>query len=155
MSHFFPSSEVLVLKTSNFNIDSDDKITIKNKSLSIVLFQNHSSISEKISKIWMSLAEEVAGVDFCACDLIEEKLIAQAFTSLADDDSSPYNKYSHHSIPFILCYRNGKPQNLYSDSLDKPHLINYSTTMATGVTSHVTHDEDSEDEDIPKKHSEK
>lgn len=153
-SHFFPSPQVLVLKTADFNTDNDDKITIKNKSLCIVLFQNHSSISERLSKIWMKLSEEVAGVNFCACDLIEERTVAQSFISVAADESSPYYKFSRHSIPFILTYRNGKPQNLYSDTLDKSHLINYSTTMATGVSSHVTHDEEEseEDEDLPKKH---
>lgn len=153
-SHFFPSPQVLVLKTVDFNTESEDKITIKNKSLCIVLFQDHSSISEKLSKIWLNLAEEVAGVNFCACDLIEEREIAQVFISTAADESSPYYKFSRHSIPFILTYRNGKPQNLYSDNLDKSHLINYSTTMATGVSSHLTHDDSEEesDDEIPKKH---
>lgn len=152
MSYFFPSPQVSILKAVDFNLDSDDKITMKNKAMSIVLFQDHSSISEKLSKIWMKLSEEVAGINFCACDLIEEKSVAQAFVSIAGDETSPYYKYSRHSIPFILTYKNGKPQNLYSDTLDKSHLINYSTTMATGVTSHVTHDEDDDDNDIPKKH---
>lgn len=146
MSHFFKTQKVVVFKTSDFNTELDEKTTIKNKSLCIVLFHDHSHLSSILSKMWQELSEEIPGCFMCACDLLDETEVAQIFVNLAGDETSPYRNYARHSIPFIIAYKNGKLQRLFSDVLDKAHIINFITSLTYGKIR-ADHEEEV-DEDI-------
>lgn len=131
MSDFFPEQQVIVLKSANFRLDTDDSITTTHKAPSIILFLDHSETSRKLSKIWINLSKTVAGVMFCACDLIEEKEIALAFTVLADDKTSPYSKFANQPPPFIILYREGRPQKLYLGVFDECHIRPWALKVIT------------------------
>lgn len=129
MSYFFPTQQILVFKTEDFNTGNDDKITIKNKDLNIILFQDNSDISSTLTQIWISLSKKIIGINYCVCDLIEERDVANSITTISNDSSSPYQRFCKHRTPFILVYRNGKPQSLYKGIYSENNLLNYSLSF--------------------------
>lgn len=132
MDNFFPEQKVITIKNSDFNLETDEKVTIKNKMLCLVLFHDNSHISKEIAKIWQKLSNNIPGIVFYACNLIDNKDIAQVFLTLAIDETSPYKDFARNRIPFILVYRNGKPQKSYHDVVSEPRLINFCTKLLTG-----------------------
>lgn len=135
MSTFFPQINVKILSDSDFLIDSDDKILLKDKRTCVVLFHDKESTSQQLTDIWKSLASRVAGPIFYVCDMTIQRNISEAFLQISQDDSSLYQKYTKKKIPFILIYRNGRPQNLYNGQLSEAALINYCSGM---VSSHIS-----------------
>lgn len=158
MSYFFPIQKIIILKTNDFNINEDDKITIKHKDLNMVLFQDHSDISASLTPIWTNLSKKVVGINYCVCDLVEESEIANCITTISNDSSSPYQKFCKHRVPFILVYRNGKPQSLFQGVYSESKLLNYSLSFTTGSSGesknsisikNESDEEDNKNDDIP------
>lgn len=145
MSNFFSQPQLINFTIKDFNVDSDYKITLKNKLLNIILFCDHSEISKHLSNIFLELTNEVAGVNFCICDLIEERELAQVFTSLIDDRDSPYRKYGGNVTPFIIAYRDGKPQSIFKDVMTKSHILQYSLSLIKGGTGNYHSIDDNND----------
>ena len=135
MDSFFPEQKVIIIKDKDFNLESDEKITIKNKMLSLVLFHDNSNISRDVSKIWQKLANNIPGIVFYACNLIDSRDIAQEFSLVALDETSPYREFARNRTPFILVYRNGKPQMSYHDVISEVRLINFCSKIITGKVS--------------------
>lgn len=148
MSHFFQTQKVVILKTSDFNTESDDKITIKRKELCVVLFQDHSHVSEILSNIWIQLSKELPGVTMCACDMLEETTIAESFVNLSSDETSPYRNYTRHGIPFIIAYKNGRPFKLFVDVLDREYIRDFIIKLTYGKTVEIS-DENNDEYELP------
>lgn len=133
MSVFFPEQRVVILKTSDFRLDTEEKILINDRNLCMVLFADHSKTSEKLAKFWTELSETVAGVKYCICDLINEPIVGQAMSSVAIDLTSPYVAFASNTTPFILVYRQGRPQKCYYGVLDLVNLKNFSMLNASNL----------------------
>lgn len=126
MTDFFPKQQINFLKSNDFRTDVSDKLFINDNTLSLVLFLDHSAISNKLVKIWTNLSRSVAGMKYYVCDLIEEKEIMQTFNSLSIDEISPYSKFTKHLCPFIILYYEGKPKKMYLGILDEVSLLSWS-----------------------------
>lgn len=135
MNTFFPQIDVKILTDSDFLTESDDKILLKDKHTCIVLFHNKESVSQHLTDIWKNLASRVAGPIFCVCDMTIQRGISEAFLQISQDDSSSYQKYTKKKIPFILIYRNGRPQSIYNGQLSEAALMNYCSGL---VSSHIS-----------------
>lgn len=135
MNTFFPQIDVKILTESDFLTDSDDKILLKDKRTCVVLFHNKESVSQHLTDIWKNLASRVAGPIFCVCDMTIQRNISEAFLQISQDDSSSYQKYAKKKIPFILIYRNGRPQSTYNGQLSGAALMNYCSGL---VSSHIS-----------------
>lgn len=144
MSNFFPEQKVKVLKSEDFKLDTDDKITIKEKFLTVVLFLDTSGASERLKNTWTNLSKSVAGIKYAACNLIEESDVALAFSSLASDSSSPYKKFANHIPPFIILYREGRPQKLYAGTSNEHDLKIWCLQQVANLTK-LSEIEDSDD----------
>ena len=157
MSFYFPKQRIEVLKSSDFNTDSDDKITIKKRDLTLILFQDHSSLSQQTTSIWENLSKKIVGIIFTVCDLNEETNIATYITNISSDNTSPYQKIFKHPPPFIVTYRNGKPQEVYKGVISEGRLTNYCLSLITNKDTNDIHkpivevDSSKEDDsDLPK-----
>lgn len=158
MSSLFPSKTIKILTDSDFTLDDNEKISMNNKSLNVVLFHTNNELSKSMVKIWKQLVEEVTGPHFCACDLTIQTQIADKITEVSLDETSPYHRLMSHKPPFILVYRNGRPQKDYKDALTLHKLglftsgliDNYSNETSSHLHS-VKHDSESDesDDDIP------
>lgn len=125
MSQFFPEQKINILQSQDFNLDHEDKITIKNKSLNIVLFYKESPLSNQLLKMWEELSESLPYINFCKCDLNENEDIAIAFSSLLEDKSSHYTIFGQKIHLFIIVYKDGKPLKNYNQILSKKDIKNY------------------------------
>lgn len=157
MSFYFQKQKVELLKTTDFNIDLDDKLTIKRKDLCLVLFHDHSSLSTSIYAIWEKLSKSIIGITFCLCDLIEESTIATSITNISNDTTSPYKNLFNRSLPIIVSYRNGRPQDLYKDVVSESRLKRYCLNLTTSNDNiernklvKDDNEDDEDDENIPK-----
>lgn len=125
MSHFFEIKKVVSLKTSDFDTDSDDKITLKRRGLCVVLFHDDSDISHILCEYFSKLQKEFSYVDICKCNMSHEIILTNVFNELSNDETSRYNIFSNHTIPFIIGYKDGIPIKLFIDVLDLSHITNF------------------------------
>lgn len=123
MNSLFPEIKIKTLSDSDFNLDSDDKITLKDKRVSVVLFHDTELESQHIVQFFKNVAKRVAGLVFYACDMTIQTGISQAFTQLSDDSSSPYQKFVVHGLPSLIVYKNGKPQTIYNGLIDEHSIL--------------------------------
>lgn len=159
MSSLFPTRHVKILTDDDFITESDEKITMKNKSLNVVLFHTKNDLSKHMVEIWNKLVDEVTGPYFCACDLTIHSRISDRITEVSMDETSPYYRLISHKSPFILVYRNGRPQKDYRDSLTLHKLILFTSGLIDNYSdetkshNHNDADEDNESEsELPKVH---
>lgn len=167
MSSLFPSKTIKILTDSDFTLDEDEKITMKNKSLNVVLFHTNNDLSKSMVKIWKELVEEVTGPHFCVCDLTIQTQIADKITEVSLDETSPYHRFASHKPPFILVYRNGRPQKDYKDALTHHKLTLFTSGLIDNYSNEANHknnhkkskkedddsneeDEEDDDDEIPK-----
>lgn len=123
MNALFPEIKIKTLSDADFNLNSDDMITIKDKRVAVVLFHDTEPDSQHIVEYYKNIAKRIAGVVFYACDMTSQNGISQAFLKLSDDSTSPYQKFTVHGLPSLIVYKNSKPQMIYNGLIDEHSLL--------------------------------
>lgn len=133
MSSYFPGQKILQLKENEFTMDSELKIGIKEKILTFALFVDDSTTSHKLQDVWASLSKSIAGAKFGVCELLTESNVAEAFSTLANDNNSEYKNFATDTPPFILCYRNGFPKEKYDGVTTEYELRHWCLQNVSGT----------------------
>ena len=129
MSFYFPKQKIEVLKSSDFNTDSDDKITLKTKDITLLLFYDNSFLSKETLSILEKISKKIIGIIFAVCDLSKELDIATYITDININSKSQYQKIFKYISPFIVIYKNGKPQEVYKGVISEGRIINYCLSL--------------------------
>lgn len=134
----FGQEAVKSLRESDFNLESDESITIKYKECMIVLFYTQNTESIQLASIWAEIGRQVAGPIFSAVNLLRERRVAEAFTNLNFTDN-PYRWASLKQQPFILSYRGGRPQAFYNGDRSVQAITDWALTLACtmGYEEHI------------------
>lgn len=126
----FSSESIKRLSTYDFNLETDELITLKDKRCMLILFYVENTESQRLATLWATAAQQVAGPIFAAVNMLNERRVAEAFTKLKAEGSNPLHWASLRQYPFILVYRNGYPVATYNGDRDVQTLIDYSLTLA-------------------------
>ena len=131
----FEQESVRILRDEHFSLANPIcKVGLIFENCIMVLFYAKNTESEHMKAIWKAVAVQIFGVVFAACNLIDEKKVAQAFSELGDNPNSPYHWAKLQQIPFILVYRKGLPQACFNGDRTVEVLLNYALTLACNST---------------------
>lgn len=122
-------SPLVELQSSDFLLDTDEKILLKYKDCLIIFFYSDDVISKQIARVFVEAANTVPGKKFAACNLRVNSAVADAFNALETQDSV-MRAFRLKQVPFILTYRGGRPQAFYNGSISTQALVNYSFQLA-------------------------
>lgn len=131
----FTQTSVKMLRESDFTLDGDVKIKLKDESCMLVLFYGDNLESQNIVKIWAVASRQAVGPIFAAVNLAFETRLAKAFTELNMNNSS-LHWARLKTIPFILVYQNGWPIAFYNGERGVQPIIDYSLTLACRAGYH-------------------
>lgn len=126
----FASQSVKQLRENEFTLDSREKICLKYPDCVLVLFYSENRESKNIAGIWAQAAAQVAGPVFAACNLLQERRVAEAFTAISMDKTHPFSWARIQQIPFILVYQGGWPKAFFNGDRTVETFIDYSLTLA-------------------------
>lgn len=129
MNSLFPTKQIKILTDNDFLLNSEEKITIKDNSLLVILFYDKTDISNEILKMWDNILHHVSGPIFCICDMTTELGVSQNFKTVASDISSKYHKLAFNKEPFIIVYKNGNPVKNYKNAFSETKLIIFTTNL--------------------------
>jgi hypothetical protein len=119
------------LRPSDFALDTPSKIGLRNrKECLLVLFYTENIESRRLIPIWAEAALQVAGPTFGALNLLNDRDVASAFTSLQSDPNNPFHWAGLQGIPFILVYRDGWPVAVYNGERAVQPIVDYALTLA-------------------------
>jgi len=121
--------QVKILSDSDFMTDSDHKINLKDKSLTVILFKDEEDLSIQLTDIWNDISQKISGPVFAICNMKEQTLIPKNFEDLSKDTSSSYHMFASHKVPFILVYRDSKPKKIYCDLFSGVNLTIFLSTL--------------------------
>lgn len=122
-------NSVIELGSDDFLLDTDEKILLKWKDCLIILFYSENEESKQLARVFSSAAQQTIGKNFAACNLKVHQNLAKAFMSL-DGQDSIMRAFRLKQVPFILVYREGRPQAYYNGDRDTQALVDYSLTLA-------------------------
>lgn len=126
----FTPETVKRLTSEDFNLDSDELITLKFDDCILVLFYVENTESYQLATIWSIVAQQVAGPLFGAINMLLERKVAEAFTKLKSNGSHPLHWASLRQYPFILVYRKRWPVAVYNGVREVQSIIDYALTLA-------------------------
>src|SRR5579872_1467632 len=126
----FAQNAVKQLHESDFTIENKELIGLRYDDCTLVLFYGENTESLQLVQIWATVAQQVAGPVFAACNLLVERGVASALTRLKADGSNPLHWASFRGFPFILVYRGGWPVAFYNGPRETQALIDYALTLA-------------------------
>lgn len=130
MTDIFAQNSVRKLTSEDFRLDSDNLITLKTDTCTIVLFYGNNAESNALAKIWSQVAQESVGASIAACNLSEERRIANAMTEIKGMGSHPFHWASMRGYPFILDYRGGYPVAFYNGDRSVQAILDWVMTLA-------------------------
>ena len=136
MSSLFSQLRVKILTSSDFNLDSPEKLTLKDKNCALVLFHTSNEKSKFLADIWTRLSTTVPGTVFMSCDLMMQESVATAFATVSQESNNPLSWLNLKKVPLILEYRGGYPQAAYNGAISESDLINYATRMVCSSDHH-------------------
>lgn len=128
MSQFFIDQKIKVLKSEDF--DDHNKLTIKTKKLTLILFYDSKDLSKTLVNIWNKLSETVTGINFYICNVDDEEDLKNSFTSIIGNESHPINNLIQKVLPFIVTYKDGEPKKIYDEILSYQNLLHYCYILA-------------------------
>lgn len=132
----FAQDSVKQLHQSDFvDLESDTKINIIYKECMLVLFYVDNLESKNLTSIWAAAAKNTVGPVFAACNLMVEKRVAEAFTSL-NMQNGVLHWAALKTLPYILVYQNGWPIAFYNGERSVQSIIDYSLTLACKAEYH-------------------
>lgn len=126
----FPKTTVRELRDDDFDLDTELRITLKDKNCNVILFYAKGKESEDLGKVWLAVSNQVVGVTISACDLYENKKIAKAMSDIRSSGGHPLHWASLRGYPFILSYRNGYPVAFYNGDRYVDPITNWVMTKA-------------------------
>lgn len=131
----FAQQAVERLRSSDFALDTPSRVGLRQRRECIlVLFYTENIESRRIIPIWAEAATQVAGPVFAAVNLLSDRDVASAFTSLQSDPNNPFHWAGLQGIPFILVYRDGWPVAVYNGERAVQPLVDYALTLACQAT---------------------
>lgn len=130
MDTLFVKPEIKILSDSDFTLETEFPMLLKNKNCCIVLFHDNSEKSVEAMNIWKQLSQMVAGPVFMVCDLIVNRGVSNSMASSSYNTSSPYSWISLVKVPVIFVYRQGYPKGVFNQMLTFQNLLNYSQHTA-------------------------
>jgi len=136
MENFFPISNVKILKNEDFNTNSEDLISLKNKLCSVILFYVENKESKLLSELWELIAKKIPGNILCACNLNSEVKISQAFIQVKQNQNHPFYWTGIQQAPFILIYRDGWPQGFYNGTRSISAISDFILSQACSPNFH-------------------
>ena len=122
-------SNVKMLRSKDFNLDSSEKISIKDKGCTIILFYIENQESKDLLQVWITAARQTAGAQFAAVNLSLDKDIATAFQQL-ESQGSPLRVFSLKAYPAIIVYRNSWPSGFYNGERSADQIANFALDLA-------------------------
>lgn len=132
----FAQESVKQLHQSDFvDLESETKINIIYRECMLVLFYASNIESRNLVEIWSEAAKNVVGPVFAACNLMVEKKVAEALTSL-NMSNGVLHWAALKTIPFVLVYQNGWPIAFYNGERAVQPIIDYSLTLACKAEYH-------------------
>lgn len=131
----FAQDAVRTLHQDDFNLSSETKINIKLKECMLVLFYSNNPESINLANIWLTAAKNTVGPVFAAVNLMVERKVAEAFTSLNMQNGS-LHWAALKTVPFILVYQNGWPIAFYNGERAVQSIIDYALTLACKAEYH-------------------
>lgn len=121
----YVDKKISQLKSSDFNLETKEKITLKDTSCKIILFHGEDEISFNWLKVFTDVASGVAGI-LASVNLFQEKELAIAFYNLGNDENNPLSWAKVTGTPpFILTYQRGNPVGFYNGDINKDLIINF------------------------------
>lgn len=126
----FAQQAVQQLTSRAFAIDAKEKIALKNRDCTLILFYGENTESRRLLNIWNTAASQTAGPIFAAVNLSMERDLATSFTELLSEGGHPFHWAGLQGIPFILVYRNGWPVAFYNGERAVQPIIDYALTLA-------------------------
>ena len=132
----FAQDAVKQLHQDDFvDLNSDTKINIKYRECMLVLFYSNNPESINLANVWLVAAKNTVGPIFAACNLMVEKRVAEAFTSLNMQNGS-LHWAALKTVPYILVYQNGWPVAFYNGERAVQSIIDYALTLACKAEYH-------------------
>lgn len=113
------------ITSDDFNLDSNEKISLKIKDCIIILFYIDNKESSDLLQIWLDVSSKNSGAVMGECNLNVNSKIQKAFLDIKGDCNHPFNWASIASYPFILTFRGGWPQAFYNGNRDSTNISNY------------------------------
>ena len=126
----FSSETIKRLTADDFDTTSRELITLKYDDCILVLFYVENTESFQLAEIWAAVAQQVSGPVFAAINMISERKVAEAFTRLKADGSSPLHWASLRQYPTIMVYRRRWPVAVYNGPREVQALMDYALTLA-------------------------
>lgn len=127
----FSQAAVVNLHDIDFQLDTENKINLKNKTQMNVLFYTTDVESLNVAKMWLLAAQQTGGgTKFGACNLNEESDVDTAFKDLNSAGNHPFHWAALSGYPFILTYREGMPVGFYNGERSVGAFVNYALILA-------------------------
>jgi hypothetical protein len=126
----FSQESIRKWSSSDFKLDTDEKISLKSKDCSIILFYGENEESKQLMRIFSLVSQQAAGPMFGACNLLREKEVSLAFTNIKAMGSHPFHWASMRGYPFILTYRDGWPVAFYNGDRSVTAILDWTMTLA-------------------------
>ncbi len=130
ITQIFGTNSVKQLYSSDFRLNDPDKIGLKNDECIVILFYSSNAESIALANIWSQVGQEAAGPILAACDIVSEKAVALAMTSIKSMGNHPFHWASMRGYPFILSYRDGWPAAFYNGDRSVQAILNWVITLA-------------------------
>lgn len=130
MLTLFSNDNVRRLSSSDFAIETKEKIALKWENCIIVLFYGENQESKDVIQVFSIAAQQIAGPIMGACNLIVEREVARAFTDVKGLGSHALHWASIRGYPFILTYRGGWPTAFYNGDVDVQQIVDWAMTLA-------------------------
>lgn len=131
----FDHSRVQELESEDFALPSVDGLVLYRSGCSLVLFYDRSDESMDLRELFVDLAEEFSGINFCAVNTTRRSAIMKRVSQIQGNPNHPFWRYLRHVYresltPFILVFREvedglGYPQAVYNGELEKDVMMDW------------------------------
>lgn len=136
MSETIPSGTVKVLNHSDFALNSEEGIALKNQegnplpSCLMILFYVNNTDSMVLRKMWDTLAQYTAGTFYAVINLMENGQVADKINELKSRMNHPMYKFLPVTYPCILIYQNRFPVGVYNGPVDVQAIMDFGLVYA-------------------------
>jgi hypothetical protein len=136
----FGHSKVQELESEDFALASIDGLVLNREGCSIVLFYDMTSMSMNLREMFVDLAEQFSGINFCGVNTTRRSAIMKRVSQIQSNPNHPFWRYLRHIyreslVPFILVFREvetgvGYPQAVYNGALDQEAIADWLSNRA-------------------------
>lgn len=136
----FDHSRVQELESEDFALATVDGLVLNRDGCSLVLFYDRSTASTELRELFVELAEEFSGINFCAVNTNRRSAIMKRVSQIQGNANHPFWRYLRHVyreslVPFVLVFREveagvGYPQAVYNGEPDKESMSEWIANLA-------------------------